>query len=131
MNINDTLKFLNVGLPDDIRSCQKSGNYAEAIRLIDFRLSQNNLPQCLRNSLSAHREIFLRIQSDFPYTVEDVLTQIRAELPDFTMEEFQSLMDQNYVRWIWLNGEKRLFSRTLSSIRVSTMILCSEAHTVP
>ena len=119
MNINDTLKYLNTGLPDDIRNCQKIGNYAEAIRLIDFRLSQNNLPQCFRNSLVAHREIFLRIIDDFPYTVEDMLGMIRAELPDFTMEELQSLMDQGYIRWIYLNGEKRLFSRTLSSVRLS------------
>ncbi len=119
MRINDSLKYLNAGLPGDILRNQMAGNYAEALRLIDLRLSRDDLPQCLRQSLIAHREMFLRIQGDFPYTMEEMLAQFRQELPDFTMEELQSLMDQGYIRWIFLNGEKRLFSRTLSSVRLS------------
>lgn len=119
MNINHTFKDLNTALPDDIRNCQMAGYYDEAIRLIDLRLAQDNIPQCLRNSLICHREMFCRIVSDFPYTVEDVLAQFRQHLPDFTMEELQQLMDERYVRWIYINGEKRLYERTFQSVKLS------------
>ena len=119
MNINDTLKDMNVSLPDDIRQCQRMGNYDEAIRLIDYRLAQSNLPQCLRNSLVCHREMFSRIVGDFPHTTEDVLAQFQTHLPAFTMEELQSLMDQRYIRWIYVNGEKRLYERSFESAKLS------------
>lgn len=119
MTINDTLKYQNVGLPEDIRSAQMVGDYKEAVRLIDYRLAQDNIPQCLRNSLICHREMFLRIEDDFPYTVEQALTEVQQELPDFTMADLQSLMDQRYIRWTYIHGEKRIFSRFHSSIKVS------------
>lgn len=119
MRINDTLKYQNVGLPEDIRSAQMVGNHKEAVRLIDYRLAQDNIPQCLRNSLICHREMFLRIEDDFPYTVEQALAEVQQELPDFTMADLQALMDQRYIRWTYIQGEKRIFSRFHSSIRVS------------
>ncbi len=111
MNINDTLLDMGAGLPDDIRQHQQSGNYAEAIRLIDLRLQQNNLPNCLRNSLIAHRERFCRIPAQFPYTKEEALAILRKQIPDFTMEELNDQMDLRNVRWIYVNGEMRIFQR--------------------
>jgi len=70
MNIHDNIPYMTLGLPDDIRRHQLAGNYAEAIRLIDLRLSQNNLPKCLRASLTAYREMFERLPNEFPYTKE-------------------------------------------------------------
>ena len=119
MTVNDTLKYLNVDLPDDIRRAQMMGDYPEAIRLIDYRLAQSNVPQCLRHSLTAHREIFLHIEEEFPYTVEDAVAIVQKDIPGFTWEEFQSLMDQRYVRWLCIRGEKRIFQRFYSSLRVS------------
>ena len=111
MNINDTLLDMGAGLPDDIRQHQQFGNYAEAIRLIDLRLQQNNLPDCLRNSLIAHRERFCRIPAQFPYTKEEALAILRRQIPDFTMEELNDQMDLRNVRWIYVNGEMRIFQR--------------------
>lgn len=111
MNINNTIIDMSAGLPDDIRQHQKSGNYQEAIRLIDLRLQQNNLPKCLRNSLIAHREMFCRIQTEFPYTKEEALAIVQKRLPDFTMEELNAQMDLRNIRWIYLDGTVRIFRR--------------------
>lgn len=119
MNINDTLQFQNVGLPDDIRRCQLMGDYQEALRLIDLRLAQDNIPACLRASLICHKEMFLRMEREFPYTPGEALAMVQEVRPDFTMEALQELMDQRYIRWIYIQGQKRLFKRFLSSIQVS------------
>lgn len=116
MNINDTLKYQNIGLPDDIRRCQLQGDYTEAIRLIDYRLEQPNVPKCLQHSLQVYRMMFLRIQDQFPYTVEEGLSIVRQDIPDFTMEELQSLMDQRYIRWLYMDSEKRLIHSFYASI---------------
>lgn len=111
MNINDTILDMGSGLPDDIRHHQQFGNYSEAIRLIDLRLQQNNLPKCLHNSLIAHREMFCRIQTEFPYTKEEALSIIQEQLPDFTMDELNAQMDLRNVRWIYVDGVIRIFRR--------------------
>ena len=111
MNIHDTIPFMTVGLPDDIRRHQYAGNFAEAIRLIDLRLQQNNLPQCLRSSLIAHREMFDRMAIEFPYTKEEALAIVQKKIPEYTMAELEEQMDLRNVHWIYLNGEIRIFGR--------------------
>lgn len=108
MNINDTIKYLNVGLPDDIRRCQMAGNFDEAIRLTDLRLQQDNIADCLRNSLIAHRRIFQILPTVFPYSKDDALAIIRKDIPDYTGEELQEQMDLRNIRWIFVNGQVRI-----------------------
>ena len=47
MNINDTLQYLNIGLPDDIARRKAWGDFEGAIRLIDLRLAQDNLSEAI------------------------------------------------------------------------------------
>ena len=108
MNINDTIKFLNIGLPEDIRRCQMLGNLEEAVRLIDFRLQQDNIADCLRNSLIAHKAVIQMMPSAFPYSKEEALAIIRKDIPDYTEEELQEQMDLRNIRWIFINGQVRI-----------------------
>ena len=85
MNIHDNIPYMTLGLPDDIRRQQLAGNYAEAIRLIDLRLAQDNLPKCLRASLVAYREMFDRLPDEYPYTKEEALAIEKAV--DTVLEE--------------------------------------------
>ena len=55
MNINDTLQYLNIGLPDDIARRKAWGDFEGAIRLIDLRLAQDNLSEAMRACLTAER----------------------------------------------------------------------------
>ena len=52
MNVNDTFRSLNVGLPEDILRRKLYGDLRGAIRLIDLRLEQEGLPTGLRRSLT-------------------------------------------------------------------------------
>ena len=50
MDINNTFRSLNVGLPEDILRRKLYGDFEGAIRLIDRRLARPNLPQGLRDA---------------------------------------------------------------------------------
>ena len=116
MNSNDNLRFLNVGLPDDIARCKAWGDFEGAIRLIDRRLAQDNIPDALRACLTAEREIMRRIPADYPLTRADALAEVRAHIPDFTEEEFDERVDAGKIGWLYIGGEMRFFDRFFSTM---------------
>ena len=116
MNINDTLQFQNVGLPEDILRMKHHGDYDNAIRLIDIRLQDENLPECLRYCLQVQREMMVRMPIEFPYSYQDALDIIRQHIPDFSKEEFDHIIAQRKIRWSYVNGEFRIFNRFFSSL---------------
>ena len=116
MNINDTLQFQNVGLPEDILRMKHHGDYENAIRLIDYRLKTENVPDALRYCMQIHREMMVRSAVEFPYTYDDALAIIRQHIPDFTTEEWNRIIAERKVRWAYVNGEMRIFNRFFSSL---------------
>ena len=116
MNINDTLRFQNVGLPEDILRLKHHGAYDDAIRLIDYRLKTEKMPDALRYCLGIHREMMVRMPEEFPYTYDEGLAIIRQSIPDFTKEEWDRIIAERKVRWAYVNGEMRIFNRFFSSL---------------
>ena len=111
MNINDTLQFQNVGLPEDILRMKHHGDYENAIKLIDIRLKDENLPQCLRYCLQVQREMMVRMPIEFPYTYDEALAIIREHIPDFSKEEMDDIIAQRKIRWSYVNGQFRITAR--------------------
>ena len=111
MNKNDTLQYLNVGLPEDILRRKLWGDFNGAIRLIDLRLADENTPKELRWCLTAQREMILRLPLDYPFSRSEALKKIRKHIPDFTEEEFDQRVDGGKIGWIYVNGETRFFDR--------------------
>ena len=116
MNINETLKYMRVGLPEDILCRKMAGDYAGAIRLIDRRLQETNLPEALRGSLLVQKKICQDLPSEFPYSRTDALDIIRKDIPDFTDEELDELVARRHIRWIYVNGEEHFSSRFYDSL---------------
>ena len=116
MNINDTMRYLNVGLPEDIRREKDSGNFEEATRLIDLRLADQKLPKALRACLTAQKEMIARLPEEYPYTKEKALAIVREYIPDYSEEEFQRDVDLRRIYWIYNHGEKRYFGRFFASM---------------
>lgn len=116
MNINDTVKYMRVGLPEDILRRKLHGDYEGAIRLIDRRLAEGNLPEALKGSLLLQKKICQELPGEFPYSREEALAIIRKDIPDFTDAEFQEQVDRRNIRWIYVNGEERYFNRFYSSL---------------
>ncbi len=111
MNINETFRSLNVGLPEDILRRKLYGDFDGAIRLIDRRLRQEDIPRGLRDCMIAQREMMLRMPADYPFTREQALAQIRDRIPDFTEEEFDGQVDAGKIGWIYLKGQPHYFVR--------------------
>lgn len=111
MNINDTFRDLNVGLPEDILRRKLYGDFEGAIRLIDRRLARDDQPQALRNCMIVQREMMLRTPADYPFTREEALAVVRGHIPDFSEEEFDERVDAGKIGWIYLNGEMHFFNR--------------------
>ena len=107
MNINDTLQFQNIGLPDDILRRKLYGDFDGAIRLIDRRLNDPTTPQALAYSLKVQKEMIRLLPQEYPYTREDALAIIREKIPDFTEAEFDELVDDRRIYWIYNKGEMR------------------------
>lgn len=116
MNINDTLMFQNIGLPDDIRRRKEHGDLEGAIRLIDRRLADADTTQSIRKCLQVHREMICQLPAEFPYSREEAMAVIRERIPEFTDAEFDEYVDTRRIRWIYINGEERYFERFFSSL---------------
>lgn len=116
MNLNDTLPYQNIGLPEDILRRKMYGDFDGAIRLIDRRLADPATPESLAQCLRLHREMIRLLPQEYPYTREDALAIIRDKIPDFTEEEFDELVDDRRIYWIYNKGEMRFFNRFFSSV---------------
>ena len=115
MDINETFRYLNAGLPEDIRRRKLHGDFAGALRLIDRALAQD-IPDALRNCLTVQREMISRLPGGFPYTREEALALVRAAISDFTEAEFDELVDAGQIRWIYVDGQPRYFNRFFDSL---------------
>lgn len=116
MNINDTLKYTQYGLPEDIRHCKEAGFYEEAIRLIDCRLAEHELPDALKGNLLIQKKICQLLPTEFPYSRQDALSIIRERIPEFNEAELNIYLDERRIRWIFVNGQMRIFNRFFSSL---------------
>ena len=116
MDINDTFRSLNVGLPEDILRRKIFGDFEGAVRLIDKRLSRADLPQGLRDCMTAQREMMLRTPPDYPFTRSQALARVREHIPDFSEAEFDRLVDDGRIGWIYIKGEPRCFARFFETL---------------
>ncbi len=116
MNINDTFRYLNIGLPQDILRHKMAGNLEEAIRLIDLRLADEDTPAPIRHCMTAQREMMLRTPSDFPFTREEAMEELHKAVPDFTEAELDDLLDHNRINWTYRNGQMYFFDRFVETL---------------
>ena len=117
MNQNHTFADTALGLPEDIRHLKEYGDFENAIRLIDLRLENEDLPQCMRRNYEAQKEIMRRMPGLYPYTKAAALDRIRQDIPDFTMEELEHYIDLGRVTWHYIHGELRLLRSFFGTLR--------------
>ena len=98
------MRYLNVPLPEDLMKLKWGGDYERLISVIDRRLADETLPAPLRKRLQLERILAARIPSQYPYSYEDALELLRANIRDFKDEELETLWDENTADWIYING---------------------------
>lgn len=115
----DEIRGLQIALPEDIEKAKWCGDFARAHRLIARRLEDPKTPECLKGRLKLEREILTRLPLDYIYPETDALALIRKDIPDFTENEFQDLIDRGAIDWIYIGGKpciSRRFYETLLKV---------------
>ena len=126
MNLNDSFRYLHMGVPDDIARLQGIGDFDEAIRRIDEKLA-GQLPNAMRQSLTAHREILRRLPLDYPYTRETAVAYAASILPGFNGAELDELERAGRIDWIQYNGAPHYSSSFLDTLCKTDPIFASRA----
>lgn len=116
MKQNQLFSYLNIGLPEDILRLKTQGDLDGAVRLIDKKLADRRLPEELRYCLTVEREMILRMPSDYPFARKDALRRIREHIPEFSEAELDEHIASGQIRWIYVNGEMRIFDRFFESM---------------
>lgn len=130
MDMNETLRWQDIALPEDIERLMAAGYCEEAVALIDARLAEDwsvtangagaaglaqnpvsRVPAAQAASLLAHREMLCRLPAEYPYTEKTALTLVRQDIPDFSAAEFRDLVARNRIDWRFINGQKQYQKR--------------------
>lgn len=108
--MNHLIPSLQVPLPEDILKKKWAGDIQGALEAISARL-QNKLPASLRSRLELEQAILPRLLRQYPYTREKALEIMRGLIPGFTEDEFDDLERNNWIDFLYGQGQKRYFVR--------------------
>lgn len=114
-DVND-MSPLAVELPEDILKAKWCGDFVRAQRLIDINLKNEKVPECVKARLRIEKEIIAGLPLDYVYSEEEALEMVKGKIPDFTMEEFQPLIDTGAVDWIYIDGKLRMCRKFLDTL---------------
>ena len=109
------LKALALSLPDEIEKYENAGLFEEARAAILRRLDGDLIPE-MRDRLELELYILKLLPVQFPYTAEQVVEQMRKEIPSFTMDHLEQMDRQGFAEWIWADGEKRYIHNTARNL---------------
>ena len=116
------MNFLNVDLPEDIRSHVGAGYFDKARGLISIYL-ERNISSLLKERLEFELLRLQMLEDQYTYSVEQALEHCMIRVYDFKMEELQYLIDERFADWIYINGEMKLSRSFLAnSIKVHPTI---------
>ena len=113
----DDVRMLAVELPEDILKAKWAGDFNRADRLIDWYLRSDRVPEFMKKRLLVEREILEHLPEDYAYTLEEGLALMQQDIPDFTMEELETLIDERKVDWLYIDGTLRLAARFYQTLR--------------
>lgn len=116
MNVNEQFSYLNIGLPDDILRRKIYGDFPEAIRMIDRRLSDGKGSEGFRACLRVQREMISRLGNDYPYTFDEAVAFAQTQAADFTADEMRDLIEQGRIDWIYIDGVPHYFNRFFENL---------------
>lgn len=115
----DHVKYFAVPLPEDIQRQEDAGFFQKARGLINQRLSAP-VPQALRERLELELLRIPQLEGEYPFSYEQALHMLTEEIRDFTKAEFDALMDENQLDWIYREGKPyfvRHFHENLRKVR--------------
>lgn len=111
----NNIKYLKINLPEDISILKSSGNFDDALNLINMRIKQD-IPEVLKNKLECEKSIIAELKKEYIYTFDDALSLAQSKINNFTKEELDKFKDNGYADWILVNGKVKFHRRFLENI---------------
>ena len=155
-DLNECIRSLNVGLPDDIARLKAAGYYKEAIARIDRLLAEDwtktqNSPatngsaapegyvppenptphgvDALREALTVQKEIMRRLPREYCWTEAEAIARMQERVKGFTAEEFRALDWEGRMDWRFVEGEKRYQERFAETLLATHADLAARKKT--
>ena len=116
MDQNRLFADLAYGLPAEVERYYRGGDFAAANARIDRLLQAERLPAPAKNALLACREIMRRIPDNYTLDRAAALAALREQIPDFTEQEFDALVQADRIDWRYLNGTPYYLDRFVSAL---------------
>ncbi|MGI6076364.1 MAG: transglutaminase-like domain-containing protein [Pyramidobacter sp.] len=116
MDVNGTFRALCAGLPDDIRRLKEHGDFQGALAAIDARLAREGTPEMLRRALTAQAEMIRRLPANYPFSRGEALARVRRHMAGFSDAEFDEMVRDGRIDWIYVDGAPRYFARFFETL---------------
>lgn len=98
------MDYLAYPLPEDIQRLVSGGDLQRANRVIEKRLADAKVPECLKERLRFEQRIIDQIPRSYTVTEDEMLKLLSDAITDFTREEMEDLRDEGTLDWVYLNG---------------------------
>ncbi len=109
-------KYLDLPLPEDVEKRKMHGDFAKAEKLIDRKLALDTVPLCMKKRLEIEKEILHTLRVAYPYSLTEALEMVQKEIPSFTMNDLEEMVNQNVMDWYYLDGEIHLIETFLDNL---------------
>ena len=110
------LSYLSYPLPPDVQRLFEAGDFARMNRVIQLRLDDPAVPQCLKDRLRFQQAIAAEIPRAYPYPQAKLLAMMRRQIRDFTEDELERLRDDGTLDWRYVDGEVRFKDNCIDSL---------------
>ena len=108
------MEFLSADLPQDIERLEMSGRYGEARRIIEKRIETSS--GILKDRLEYELERIERLLKEYELGEEGLFDFLKANVEEFTRNEFDSLKDTGYFDYTMIDGIDKYQNRTGLSV---------------
>lgn len=116
------MNYLNVELPEDIKSYIYAGYFDKARKLIGIYL-RRNISSLLKERLEFEVLRLSILEKNYIYSFDKALELCKKRISDFDEEELQYLIDERYADWLFIDGEMKLSRSFLNNtIKVNANI---------
>lgn len=116
----NNMQALKINLPEDIALLKAWGDFDKAAELIKKYLTRP-IPKALAERLTLELDILAELPVQYPYPYDEALKMMQEKVPGFTREDLETLKDDGYADWIYVNGV----------VHFQDMFVASIAKTVP
>ena len=108
------MQYLNVDLPDDVKSYVDAGYFNKARGLIALYLDRN-ISSILKERLEFELVRIKVLEKNYVYSFREAYELCDKKIENFTEAELHYLIDERYADWIFIEGEIKLSKRFLSN----------------